>query len=400
LGCHLAPREKRSLVQPKMSSKYAEAGVDVRKRGIEVFKTTIHNLFPEAFCVVTQDPDLPGYGLVTHVDSAGSKPVQAYLNWKETGDLSWFGGLAQDVLAMNLNDITCVGAKPINFVDYVALNPLRVPKIDVLRVLNSGFRESLATLEQWGVPVLFSGGETADLPDMLRTLDVSGTVNGRVELSKAVTGERIEPSDVIIGLRSGGRTKYEKEENSGIMCNGMTLARLCLMRKDYQHKYPEIADPEGRGYYGRFRLDQYLDDLGMTVGEALVSPMRFFAPVVRRILEKCGRHVTGLVHNMGGGLTKGLRIGGNIHYVKDDLLEADPIFHLIQKESGESWKDMFENYNMGIGFEIMCRPEAAEDVLEISQGFGLEGKTIGRCEKSEGENRLTIGSRLGKFQYP
>lgn len=387
------------MVLLKMSSKYAEAGVDVKKRGIEVFKATIHNLFPDAFCVITEDPDLPGYGLVTHVDSAGSKPVQAYLNWKETGDLSWFKGLAQDVLAMNLNDVSCVGAKPINFVDYVALNPLRVPKIDVLRVLNSGFTESLATLEQWEVPLLFSGGETADLPDVLRTLDVSGALNGRVELSKAVTGTRIKRGDVIIGLRSGGKTKYEKKENSGIMCNGLTLARLCLMRKDYQYKYPEIADPDGRGYYGRFTLEQYLDDLGMTVGEALVSPMRFFAPIVRKVLEKCGPHVTGMVHNMGGGLTKGLRIGRNVHYVKDDLIEADPIFHLIQKESSESWKDMFEIYNMGIGFEIICRPEATEDILGISEGFGLEGKIIGRCERSDKENKLTVESRHGKFQY-
>lgn len=399
MACHLTQRP-RSMVLLKMSSKYAEAGVDVKKRGIEVFKTTTHNLFPEAFCVVSEDPDLPGYGLVTHVDSAGTKPVQAYLNWKETGDLSWFEGLAQDVLAMNLNDVSCVGAKPINFVDYVALNPLRVPKIDVLRVLNSGFRESLATLEQWGVTVLFSGGETADLPDVLRTLDVSGTLNGRVEISKAITGERIEPGDAIIGLRSGGKTKFEKKENSGIMCNGLTLARLCLMRKDYQHRYPEIADPEGRGYYGKFTLDQHLDDLGMTVGEALVSPMRFFAPVVQKVLEKCGPHVTGMVHNMGGGLTKGLRIGRNTHYVKNDLIEADPVFQLIQKESGENWKNMFEIYNMGIGFEIICRPEAAEDILGMSEGFGLEGKIIGRCERSDQGNKLTIESRHGKFQYP
>ena len=383
-----------------MSSKYAEAGVDVRKRGIEVFKTTVHNLFPEAFCVVTEDPDLPGFGLVTHADSAGSKPVQAYLNWKETGDLAWFRGLAQDVLAMNLNDISCVGAKPMNFVDYVALNPLRVPKIDFLRVLDSGFKECFETLEQCGVRVLFSGGETADLPDMLRTLDVSGVVNGRVELSKTITGAGIKPGDVIIGLRSGGKTIYEKKENSGIMCNGLTLARLCLMRREYQRKYPEIADPEGRGYYGRFRVDQYLDELGMTVGDALVSPMRFFVPVVLKVLEKCGPDITGLVHNMGGGLTKGLRIGTNIHYVKDSLIEADPVFHLIQRESGESWEDMYEAFNMGIGFEILCRPEAAEEILGISQGFGLEGKIIGRCEKSDGENKLTIGSRYGKFQYP
>jgi len=382
-----------------MRSKYAEAGVDVKKRGIEVFQETIDNLFPGAFCVITKDPELPGYGLVTHADSAGSKPVQAYLSWKETGDLNWFVGLAQDVLAMNLNDIACVGAKPINFVDYIALNPSRTPKTDLLRVLNSGFKHCFETLERYGIRVLFSGGETADLPDQLRTLDISGVVNGRAELSKVITGADIKPDDVIIGLRSGGKTKYETEENSGIMCNGLTLARLCLLRKDYQKKYPEIADPDGKGYYGRFAFDQYLDELDMTIGEALVSPMRFFIPVVLEVLENCRSDITGLVHNMGGGMTKGLRIGRNIHYIKNSLTEPDPIFKLIQRESGENWKAMFENYNMGTGFEVIAKPESEEEILSISESFGLEAKAIGRCERSDGRNKLTIRSQFGNFQY-
>jgi len=382
-----------------MRSRYAEAGVDVKKRGIEVFQETIDNLFPGAFCVITKDPELPGYGLVTHADSAGSKPVQAYLSWKETGDLNWFVGLAQDVLAMNLNDIACVGAKPINFVDYIALNPSRTPKTDLLRVLNSGFKHCFETLERYGIRVLFSGGETADLPDQLRTLDISGVVNGRVELSKVITGADIKPNDVIIGLRSGGKTKYETEENSGIMCNGLTLARLCLLRKDYQKKYPEIADPDGKGYYGRFAFDQYLDELDMMIGEALVSPMRFFIPVVLEVLENCRSDITGLVHNMGGGMTKGLRIGRNIHYIKNSLTEPDPIFKLIQRESGENWKAMFENYNMGTGFEVIAKPESEEEILSISESFGLEAKVIGRCERSDGRNKLTIRSQFGNFQY-
>jgi len=382
-----------------MRSKYAEAGVDVKKRGIEVFQETIDNLFPGAFCVITKDPELPGYGLVTHADSAGSKPVQAYLSWKETGDLNWFVGLAQDVLAMNLNDIACVGAKPINFVDYIALNPSRTPKTDLLRVLNSGFKHCFETLERYGIRVLFSGGETADLPDQLRTLDISGVVNGRVELSKVITGADIKPNDVIIGLRSGGKTKYETEENSGIMCNGLTLARLCLLKKDYQKKYPEIADPDGKGYYGRFTFDQYLDELDMMIGEALVSPMRFFIPVVLEVLENCRSDITGLVHNMGGGMTKGLRIGRNIHYIKNKLTEPDPIFKLIQRESGENWKAMFENYNMGTGFEVIAKPESEEEILSISESFGLEAKVIGRCERSDGRNKLTIRSQFGNFQY-
>ncbi len=382
-----------------MCSKYSEAGVDVKKKGIEVFSNTVSNVFPGAFCVITKDPYLPGYGLVTHADSAGSKPVQAYLNWKETGNLNWFKGLAQDVLAMNINDIACVGAKPINFVDYIAINPRKVPKINLLKVLNEGFRESFKTLEKLGVEVLFSGGETADLPDLLKTFDISGVVNGRVDLSKAVTGMKIRDGDLIIGLRSGGKTGYEDMENSGIMCNGLTLARHCLLTKEYQRIYPEIVDFEGKGYYGRFKIDSYIDDLGMTLGEALISPMRFYSPVILKIIEKIGENVTGLVHNMGGGMTKCLRIGKNINFVKDNIIEPDPIFKIIQKESGENWRSMFEIFNMGTGFEVIARPEAENVVLDISESFGLEAKTIGRCEKSSGPNRVTIICSWGKFQY-
>jgi len=380
-------------------SKYAETGVDVKKTGIEIFQKIIKNIFPEAFCVVTPDPDFPGYGLITHADSAGSKPVQAYLNWRETGDLSWFEGLAQDVLAMNLNDISCVGARPINFVDYIALNPLRLPKSELLKVLNNGFKKCIQRLETLGVKIYFSGGETADLPDQLRTLDISGVANGRVELTEAITGSEIQPGDVIIGLRSGGKTKYEDHENSGIMCNGLTLARHCLLRREYQDKYPEIMDPEGKGYYGRFKFDDYVDDLGMTIGEALLSPMRFFVPIVMRAIEEYRESISGMVHNMGGGLTKGLRIGHNIKFVKDNLFEPDPIFHLIQKESGESWKAMFVNYNMGVGFEIIAKAEVADDIMDISEKFGLESKIIGRCERSDGKNRVVIKSRWGNFVY-
>ena len=380
-------------------SKYAEAGVDVKKRGIEAFRETVENLFPGAFCVVVRDPLLPEYGLVTHTDGAGSKPVQSYLNWRETGDTAWFRGLAQDVLAMNIDDIICVGAEPVNFVDYVALNPFKVPKAELLKELNLGFKECLQTLLDHGIKVKFSGGETADQPDQVRTLDISGTINGRVKLTSVISGERIKPGNLIIGLRSGGKTRYEKRENSGIMCNGLTLARLCLISREYQAKYPEISAEE-RGYYGRYGPDQYLDDLGMTVGEALTSPTRLYAPVVARIMDEYGPYVTGLVHNTGGGQTKCLRIGRNIHYVKDSLPDADPIFMLIQKESGETWRAMYENYNMGVGFEVVAEEDAAEDILSIPERFNLEAKIIGRCEENAGFNKVTIKSRFGEFQYP
>ena len=382
-----------------MSSRYRELGVDVEKRGIEAFRGLIRGLYPNAFCVIHRDPSDPSMGLVLHTDSAGSKPIQAYLHWRETGDPSWFRGLAQDVVAMNLDDIICVGARPTAFVDYIAFNTLHIDREALLSETAKGFEEVFTTLEKLGVNILFSGGETADLPDQLRTLDISGVVNGRVELTEAITGSEIQPGDVIIGLRSGGKTKYEDRENSGIMCNGLTLARHCLLRKEYQDRYPEIMDPDGKGYYGRFKFDDYVDDLGMTIGEALLSPMRFFIPVIMKILEEHRENISGMVHNMGGGLTKGLRIGHNIMFVKDDLFEPDPIFHLIQKESGESWRAMFVNYNMGVGFEIIAKAEVADDIIDISEKFGLESKIIGRCERSSGKNRVVIKSRWGNFVY-
>ncbi|MEM1515538.1 MAG: AIR synthase related protein [Candidatus Bathyarchaeia archaeon] len=384
-----------------MSSKYAETGVDVRKRGVEVFWGLLDNLFSDAFCVVSADPSLPGFGIVTHVDGAGSKPIQSYLHWRETGEIGWFKGLAQDALAMNLDDIICVGALPINFVDYITVNPLRVDKIGVLKSLGEGFKESLSLLESLGIKIMFSGGETADLPDQLKTLDVMVTMNGRVEISKVITGNNIRPSNVIIGFRSGGRTKYEKKDNSGIMCNGITLARLCLMRKEYQEKYPEIIETyDGkRSYYGRFKFDDYVDELGMTVGEAILSPTRFYAPVILKVLERFREHITGLIHNTGGGLTKCLRVGRNIHYIKDNLFEPDPIFKLIQHESSESWEAMYENYNMGVGFEVIASPEVYDDIIELSEKYEIDARVIGRCKRSTEGNKLTIKSSYGKFQY-
>ena len=382
-----------------MPSKYYELGVDVEKRGIEVFSEILENLFPEAFCVVSRNPHHRKEGIVLHTDSAGSKPVQAYLQWKETDDPSSFEGLAQDALAMNIDDIICVGATPVSFVDYVALNSKKVGKETLLKALSRGFKGCLKTLGEYGLQISFSGGETADLPDQMRTLDVSVTALGYVDLSKVISGSGIEPGDLIVGLRSGGKTSYERRENSGLMCNGVTLARHCLMRKEYQDRYPEIAETEGRGYYGRFRIEDYLDELGMTVGEALLSPTRLYAPIVMKLLEEHGEGIHGLIHNTGGGQTKCLRLGRNIHYIKDRLTQPDPIFRLIKEESGEEWRDMYRDYNMGIGFEVIAAEGVCDDVIGICESFKLEAEVIGRCEKSIKGNKLTIVSPYGKFTY-
>jgi phosphoribosylformylglycinamidine cyclo-ligase len=382
-----------------MGSRYAEVGVDVRKRGIESFHPALENLLPGAFCSVIGDPLSEKRGIVLHTDGAGSKPVQSYLQWRETGEKEWFGTLAQDVLAMNVDDVICVGAAPQGFVDYVAINPIRVPKEDVLRGLSACFSECISMLRRYGVRLRFAGGETADLPDQVRTLDVSGTVSASVELARAITGAGIRPGDLIVGLRSGGRAKYEKRENSGIMCNGITLARHCLMRKEYGKKYPETVEPGTRGYFGRFGADEYLERLGMSVGEAILSPTRIFAPVVLRIIQAAGEGVSGLVHNTGGGLTKCLRLGRNIRYVKDELPEPDPIFLLIQEEGRVGWREMYQDFNVGVGFEVIVRRDAADEVLSAAERFGLGARVIGRCERGSGGNSLIISAQHGKFVY-
>ncbi len=382
-----------------MGSRYAELGVDVKKKGVESFKPFLDTIFSHAFCQVVRDPKLRGYGMVLHTDGAGSKPIQSYLHWRETGESKWFKGIAQDVVAMNVDDVICVGAMPLGFVDYVSVNPRRVPKGELLGALNSGFGECFGMLKKHGIKISFLGGETADLPDQLRTLDVSGTVSARVELSKVVTGERIKPGDVIVGLRSGGRAKYERKENSGLMCNGVTLARRCLMKREYERKYPEIKAPDGKSYYGRFAFDDHLDELDMMVGEAVLSPTRIFAPVIMRLLEKLRGRITGLVHNTGGGQTKCLKLGNNVHYIKEDLIEPDPIFRLIQRESKASWREMFEDFNMGTGFELIAREGAAEEILSLAEKLGVEAKIIGRCEKRKRGNKVTIRSEFGEFEY-
>jgi len=198
-------------------------------------------IVPLAFCVVTRDPRDPGVGLVSHTDSAGSKPIVSYLCWRETGDPSWFEGLAQDVLAMNLDDLLCVGAEPVVFIDYVAFNTMLIDRVQLLSALSEGFAGCFEMLAENGMEILFGGGETADLPDQMRTLDVSGALFGRVELERVVTGERVEPGDLIVGLRSGGPVRYKEGLNSGLMCNGLTLARNCLLKHEYLERYPELA---------------------------------------------------------------------------------------------------------------------------------------------------------------
>ncbi|MEM5781943.1 MAG: AIR synthase related protein [Candidatus Aenigmatarchaeota archaeon] len=335
-----------------------------------------------------------------HTDGVGSKPVVNYLMAREFNDNSFYRTISQDVLAMNINDTDCIGSKPLAFVDYVAVNGFNVNKKELLKELNKGFEETFYSLGDLGINVNFAGGETADLPDQTRTLDISGTIASRVKLKDAITGYKIEPGNYIVGLRSGGRAKYENKENSGIMCNGLSLARRCLIDKSYEVKYPEIGEAKIGPYKGRFKLEQELDEVGMSLGEALTSPTRIFSPITKKVLENFKNEITGIVHNSAGGPTKILRLGKNIHYVKSNMPKPDPIFHLIQKESGESWWNMHKDFNCGIGVEYVVKSlDVADNIIDIAESFGVEAKLLGITRKSDGRNKLTMYTDFGKLNY-
>jgi phosphoribosylformylglycinamidine cyclo-ligase len=380
-------------------SRYSELGVSIKKPGIDAFKEVITNIYPNAFCVIQKDPEDPDIGIVCHTDSAGSKPIQAYLNYKESGDPKWFVGIAQDALAMNVNDIICVGAYPITFVDYVAFNTYLIDRFDLLNALAEGFRHSLKILRKEKIPILFAGGETAELPDLIKTLDVSVTIFGREKINSFITSDKIVPGDIIIGLRSGGKVRYENKENSGIQSNGLTLARTCLMDPNYVNKYPEISHSKKSRYTGKYKYDDFFEELNTTIGEALLSPTRFYAPIAATVIKKIGSNLHGMVHNTGGGQTKCLRIGKRIKFIKDNLPDPDPIFNIIQQESGVKWKEMYEDFNMGIGFEFIVSPEAVENVLKICEDYKIGVHILGKCEKTNKQNTLIIKSENGKFQY-
>jgi phosphoribosylformylglycinamidine cyclo-ligase len=384
-------------VQPL--SFYRKLGVDVKKKGIEGFREVVDDLYPEAFCVIQKDTYTPSRGMIFHTDSAGSKPVQAYLHYKETEDATWFTSLAQDALAMNVNDVYCVGAHPVSFIDYIAFNTLLIDRIDLLSSLAQGFKNSISLLRKVNIPIVFAGGETADLPDQIRTLDVCVALYAAVKLKNVITGNKITSGDIIIGLRSGGPLNYESKPNSGIMCNGLTLARNSLMKPEYLKKYPELAHTKGNRYFGKYSFDSEVDSLDMTVGEALLSPTRFYAPIIKNVLENHREAVHGIVHNTGGGQTKILRLGKNIKYIKNELPEPDPIFQLIQKESKVSSREMHQDFNMGIGLELIVDKDYSEEILSSLKNYMIGANLIGKCEKAKTFNELIIKTKHEEFYY-
>ncbi len=380
------------------------------QRGVSASKTDVHKaindldkgIFPNAFCKIV--PDLLGgddeYCVVMHADGAGTKASLAYLYWKETGDYNVWKGIAHDSLIMNLDDLICVGATDnILLSSTVGRNKMKIPG-DVLVYLLKGYDETMQELARWGVHVYLTGGETADIGDLVRTIVVDSTVVCRMR-RKDVISINIQPGDVIIGLASSGQAIYEKEYNGGIGSNGLTSARHDVFSNYLADKYPESFDdliPKQLVYSGRYLLTQKIEGLQLDAGKLLLSPTRTYAPIVRKILEKHQSNVHGMIHCTGGGQTKVLHFINNLHIIKDNMFDIPPVFRIIQEESQTDWDEMYEVFNMGHRFEIYVPQEFAEPIIAISKEFNVEARIIGRVESYNGK-RVSIFTKEGTFHY-
>jgi phosphoribosylformylglycinamidine cyclo-ligase len=359
-------------------------------------------LFPHAFCKVL--PDILGgdadYCNIMHADGAGTKSALAYIYWKETGDYSVWKGIAHDALIMNIDDLICVGATDnILMSSTIGRNKHKIPG-DVLMHILRGFDETIQELAKWGVRVYLTGGETADIGDLVRTIVVDSTVTCRMKRSDVIEN-RIMPGDVIVGLASSGQASYEKEYNSGIGSNGLTSARHDVFIHYLADKYPESYDdliPKSLVYSGKYQLTQKMENLGMDAGKLVLSPTRTFAPLIRQVLDRFRPGIHGMIHCTGGGQTKVLRFIDDLHVIKDNLFELPPLFGIIRQSSGTDWDEMYEVFNMGHRFEIYTDEQTAGEIINLASALNIEARIIGRTEPFNG-HKLTISSEFGTFTY-
>ena len=380
-------------------NRYNQRGVSSSKE--EVHKVVDHmdrGLFPGAFCKITED-SLTGRGdfcNVIHSDGAGTKSILGYLWYQETGDASVFKGIAQDSLVMNLDDLACVGAwERVMISSTVNRNARNFPG-EALAALIEGTEEFLQSLRDMGISVVSGGGETADVGDLTGTVAVDSCAVAVLERKKVIDNASICPGLAIIGLSSCGKANYEDSENSGIGSNGLTSARHELLSKHYFKQYPETYDPstpEEYLYCGPYRMSDPLPNSSLSVGKALLSPTRTYLPTAKAIAQELGDQLKGLVHCSGGGQTKCMRFGTNVHHIKDNLFPIPPLFSEIQKASGTTHEEMHQVYNMGHRLEVYCLPEYADQVIEISNSFQIDAQVVGRTESSsrpQGSNHVTI----------
>ena len=380
-------------------------------RGVSAAKEDVHNaiknidkgLYPKAFCKII--PDIlggdPEYCNIMHADGAGTKSSLAYMYWRETGDLSVWKGIAQDALIMNTDDLLCVGAVDgILVSSTIGRNKMLIPG-DVISEIINGTDELLAELRDMGIGIYGTGGETADVGDLVRTIIVDSTVTCRMKRSDVIDNANIRPGDVIVGLSSTGQATYEKQYNGGMGSNGLTSARHDVFSKYLAEKYPESYDhavPEELVYSGHYKLSDAVEGAPVSAGELVLSPTRTYAPVIKKMLTEMRPKVHGMVHCTGGAQTKVLHfVGEDCQVVKDNLFPIPPLFRIIKEESGTDWQEMYKVFNMGHRMEIYVAPEDAEQVISISRSFNIDAQVIGHIE--EGKKSLTIKSEAGTFNY-
>ena len=380
-------------------------------RGVSASKEDVHNaiknvdkgLFPHAFCKIVEDR-LTGdsdYCIVMHADGAGTKSSLAYMYWKETGDLSVWKGIAQDALIMNIDDLLCVGAVDNILVSSTIGRNKNLISGDVLSEIINGTEELLEDLRSQGVEIYSTGGETADVGDLVRTIIVDSTVAARMKRSEVISNHNIVGGEVIVGLESFGKATYEKQYNGGMGSNGLTSARHDVFHNDLATKYPESFDasvPSDLVYSGSIALTDVVDGVPLDAGKLVLSPTRTYAPIIKKILDSHRNHIHGMVHCSGGAQTKVLHFVDNVHVVKDQLFETPPLFTLIQQQSGTDWKEMYKVFNMGHRMELYVNKEHAQEIINISKQFGVNAKIIGKVEKYQGK-KLTIKSQHGEFVY-
>ena len=387
-----------------MSNRYTMRGVSAAKEDVHnAIKNIDKGIFPQAFCKII--PDIlggdPEYCNIMHADGAGTKSSLAYIYWKETGDLSVWKGIAEDALIMNTDDLLCVGAVDNILVSStIGRNKMLVPG-EVISAIINGTDELLQRMRDMGVGIYSTGGETADVGDLVRTIIVDSTVTCRMKRSDVINNANIKPGDVIVGLASFGQATYEDEYNGGMGSNGLTSARHDVFTKYLAEKYPESYDhsvPEELVYSGKYRLDTPVEGSPKPAGKLVLSPTRTYAPVIKRILNEMRVDIHGMVHCTGGAQTKVLHfVGDNCKVVKDNMFAVPPLFKAIQEQSGTDWKEMYKVFNMGHRMEIYVSPEHADKIIEISRNFNIDAQVIGHIE--EGQKSLTINSEFGVFEY-
>jgi len=380
-------------------------------RGVSAGKEDVHNaiknvdkgLFPQAFCKIVPDylSDDEDYCIVMHADGAGTKSSLAYMYWKRTGDLSVWKGIAQDALIMNIDDLLCVGATDkILLSSTIGRNKHLVPG-EVISAIINGTEELLNTLREQGIGIHSTGGETADVGDLVRTIIVDSTVVCRMKRSEVISNHTIQPGDVIVGLASFGQATYESEYNGGMGSNGLTSARHDVFSKKLATEFPESYDPsvpESLVYSGEKDLTDSVENSPLDAGKLVLSPTRTYAPVIKKMLDSHREHIHGMVHCSGGAQTKVLHFVNDVHIIKDALFPVPPLFTLIQEQSGTEWAEMYKVFNMGHRMELYVSPEHADALIAISKSFNIEAKIVGRVEAHDGK-KLTIDSEFGTFEY-